>query len=98
MPNEGVWYCSELETTIVFDKVNGIVQPSYVVIDDEEINCICEGEYNTPYLFLCCQETGISEFNLGEIIYWWTLMAYSENEIILEDYETKELYYFERVA
>lgn len=98
MPNNGVWYCEKLEVSIVLDRMNGVLQPSYAVINGENVKCICEGEYNTPYLFLCCQESGVSDFQVGEVIYWWSLIEYNDDVLILEDHETKELYTFDRIV
>ena len=96
MPEDGIWYCEELGIEIVLDRENGTVKPSTVVINGETITCICVGEFNTPYLFLRCQDTDASKYKLAESIYWWTVIEYTENELVLEDYYSKQCYDFVR--
>lgn len=97
MPESGEWYCADLDVHISLERINGKIQPSYAVINGDDVTCICEGEYNTPYLFLICQESGVPGFSNGDIIYWWTLVEYSEDQMILEDYENGAQVCFDRV-
>ena len=97
LPEGGVWYCDELAVQLDLRKNNGIVAPSYIIIDGNKVTCICEGEYSTPYLFLLCQESGVSDYGIGDIIYWWTFINQSEDQLVLEDYETGSQYCFKKV-
>lgn len=96
MPEDGIWYCEELGIEIVLDRENGTVKPSTVVINGEKIICKCVGEFNTPYLFLRCQDVDASEYRLAENIYWWTVIEYTGNDLVLEDYYSKQCYSFVR--
>lgn len=97
MPDEGTWYCSELEVYLVFDRENQVCKPSTAIINGEEITCICSSELYTQYISLICQETGVPGVGLGDSLYWWTLIEYSDTEMLLEDYETGQQYSFLRV-
>lgn len=99
MPESGVWFCEELQVRLVFDEENGIRKASTIIIDGEEIECLCTSELNTTYLFLICQEKDppISKLYLGSTIYWWTVIDYTEDELTLEDYDTGQVYSFMRV-
>ena len=97
MPEEGSWYCAELETCLVLDWENGSRKPSYIIIDGKQVSCSCSIPFNTTYIILRCQESGVDGFDNGDSIYWWTLIEYSDTEMLLQDYETGQQYSFLRV-
>lgn len=97
MPEEGTWYCSELRVHLVFDIQYQAVKNSYAVIEDTEITCYCDGEYNTPYIYLICRKSA-GGYSPGDMLYWWSVIEMSDDQMILEDYHTGEHFIFNKVS
>lgn len=98
LPEEGIWYCSELETWLVFDcNSANMPEPSYTVIDGKMVKCLCGLENNTPFVLLVCQQRNVPGFALGSVIYRWVFIEIVDNQLILEDDQSGVRYCFERI-
>ena len=97
MPKEGTWYCSELNVHLVYDRQYGMPQNSYAVIDDIEIICQLDGEFNTPYIYLNVRQS-VGDYSVGDLLYWWSVIELTEDQMILEDYHTGEHFIFNKVS
>ena len=96
MPQEGTWYCAELNVHLVYDTKEGIPKNSYAVIDGTDIVCQLDGDFNTPYIYLNVRHA-IGDYSVGDLLYWWDVIELSEDQMILEDHYSKEQFIFKRI-
>lgn len=97
MPKEGTWYCSELNVHLVYDRQYGMPKNSYAVIDDTEIICQLDGDYNTPYIYLKVRQS-VGDYSVGDLLYWWSVVEMSDDQMILEDHDSGEQFIFKRIS
>ena len=97
MPQEGTWYCSELNVHLVFDEQYQVVKNSYAVIDNTEIICQLDGDYNTPYIYLKVRQS-VGDYSVGDLLYWWSVVEMSDDQMILEDHDSGEQFIFKRIS
>lgn len=93
-PEEGVWYCRELQIQMSFDEeVN-----SYAVIDNDTVLCAAGYERGSEYITVGIQEENVPGYSLGEKIFFGKYVARTENEYIVEEVSSGIEYTFERIG
>lgn len=92
VPKEGIWYCEELQAELNFDPPIG--EYSKVTVDGEELMCHVGNHRGSPDLIIYYQGKTHEKYNLGGLIYSLVFVDRDEDEMVVKDHETGELYYF----
>ena len=95
-PENGVWYCQELEVHLSFAPWGKFSETSTILVEGEELVCICRYDLGSSDLYLVCRDRRNSKLEYGDIIYWWTYVELNDNELVLKDHYTKAQYTFIR--
>lgn len=90
-PEDGVWYCEELQMQLSFEKG----QKSYVVLDGRVIPCACENNRGSKDVLVFCQVNG-SEYVIGDLIFSGRYVDLSDDTFVLKDRKTQQIYTFVR--
>lgn len=106
-PDDGTWYCAELQAQFSVNKGVGFVSTDYVHSVDEYENYIIVGgdriaallsnDRGSMDVHIICQESNNLRYGLGEIIYSLEFVNLSATEYIVED-ETGKRYTFLRIG
>lgn len=105
-PNEGTWYCAELQSQFSVDRGNGFVpkddvnavdeSENYVIVDGDRIAALLSNDRGSIQVYIICQESDNPHYKLGDIIYSLEFVDLSNTEYILKD-EAGKIYTFLRV-
>ncbi len=93
MPTEGVWYCDELEISLSFDE--NIM--SFAIIDGQKVMCVAGNDRGSTLVSLSCQDRNISSISLGEDVFVGEYVDLEDNQLVLREYHTENIYTFVRV-
>ena len=96
-PEEGRWYCEEIQVTLVFSVINFAREDSVIIIDGNEIECHCGWEIGSPHLYLICHETIDGVCYQGQDLYVWEFVDVTESELILKNHDSEEVFTFIRI-
>ena len=93
-PNEGTWYCEELQTQICFDRLDGGMDPvdnsearTFVIVDNEKVVCTWINQRASVVLSIISQDTLSDKFHLGQTIYELEYVRLSDTEYTVKDRE-----------
>ena len=99
MPNEGTWYCAELQAQFSVDRRDGFVSKddvnavdeseNYVIVDGDRIASLLSNDRGSTKVYIICQEPDNLHYGLGEIIYSFEFVNLSDAEYTLKDEEGK---------
>jgi hypothetical protein len=90
-PEDGVWYCEELQIQISFEPG----KKSYAVLDGTVVPCVCENDRGSKDLLVLCQANG-NGYAIGEIIFSGRYVDLSNDTYVLKNKKSQELYTFVR--
>ena len=106
IPNNGTWYCSELQAQFSIDQEDGYVSKdyvhtvdeseNYVIVDGDRIAALLSNNRGSINVYIICQEPDNLRYGLGEIIYSLEFVNLSDTEYTLKD-ETGNIYTFIQV-
>lgn len=94
-PQEGIWYCEELQIQICFDK-DREKRNTYAIIDDEKINCVLYTDYGNRYFSIVCQDMITGKYDSADY-YAGEFISFNDERIITRDTQTQTEYVFVRV-
>ena len=107
IPNDGVWYCEELQAQFTMSQVDTFVSPDdeffvdesedYVIVNSDRIAALLESDRGATYVWIICQEWEHPDFGCGEIIYSFEFVSLSDTEYVLKD-DTGKQYTFLRIG
>ena len=101
-PNEGIWYCEEIQTQINFSPPEGTVyldndqSGTYVVKDDNKIACSIIAYPGSPQIIIGCQDTTNPNYDVGKAIYILTYESLTDETYVVKD-KSGNVYTFVRV-
>lgn len=93
MPTEGVWYCDELEISLSFDENT----MSFATIDGQKVKCVVDDMPGSDVVSVLCQENNIAHISLGESIFTGEYVSLKDNQLVLREYHTENIYTFLKV-
>ena len=93
-PDEGKWYCKELEMQLDFSSDGDC----FIVQNGEKIRCAFVNHRGSDFLSVGCQEYDSVYFALGEEILSVKLINLNVSELIVEDTDSGKTYTFLRVS
>lgn len=106
-PNDGIWYCEELQAQFTMRQAEAFVSPddeyfvdeseNYVIVNGDRIAAVLESNRGATYVWIVCQELEHPDFYCGEIIYTFDFVSLSDTEYILKD-DTGKRYTFVRIG
>ena len=106
-PNDGVWYCADLQAQFSVDKGDGFVSmdyvhtvdeaENYIIVDGDRIASLLSNDRGSMDVHIICQEPNNLCYGLGEIIYSLKFVNLSDTEYTLKD-ETGKQYTFLRIG
>lgn len=92
-PEDGVWYCEELQMQLSFEKG----QRSYVVLDGTNIVCACENARGSKDILVLCQQNNVRGYEIGDLIFGGRYVDMSDDTFVLRDKESQKIYTFVRI-
>ena len=101
-PNEGIWYCEEIQTQINFSPPESTVfldndqSGIYVIKDDDKIACTINVYPGSPQIIIRCQDTANPHYDVGKAIYILTYEALTDEIYVVKD-KSGNVYTFVRV-
>lgn len=95
VPQEGIWYCRELQVQMVFSK--GI--RTYAIIDGIKIECDTLNDRGSSYVSVLYQdlERRIPGYQLGDSVFEGECRKLKDNTLYVED-ENGDIYEFVRIG
>ena len=106
-PDDGIWYCADLQAQFSVDKGDGFVSidyvhtvdeyENYVIVDGDRIAALLSNDRGSMDVYISCQEPNNPHYGLGELIYWLKFVNLSDTEYTLKD-ETGKQYTFLRIG
>lgn len=94
IPEEGVWYCDELEIQLSFE--NSAV--SYITENGQQIIGICENDRGSQWVSILCQRNYGSGFYVGMELFCAKIVSLDETVLVVHYAETDQEYVFHRIA
>lgn len=92
-PQEGIWYCDELDMQLDFAKETG-----FVLVDSEEMLCGFGADRGSKVLSVCCQEQNCLLHTLGESIVTMEFVSLDDTTLVMKNYRGEEIYTFTRIG
>jgi len=92
-PEEGVWYCDDLEIQLSFSEGN----ETYAIIDGKKVQCVCINDRGAIDFSVLVQERNVPNYGVGDSIFWGQYVSLSESEFVVEDCNTGVRYIFVRL-
>lgn len=89
-PEDGVWYCSELEMQLSFSKK----YHSTVVMGEEKLQCSWINDKGSDDIYVVCQEIDNQFYDLGELLFWLEYVSMDEETYEVKNHDTGETYVF----
>lgn len=106
VPQSGTWYCSELQAQFTAVPSNASLPDDYlvdndesgvyVIVDGDKVACSWCNDRGSSKVYISCQETNNSRYELGELVYSLEFVRISASEYVLSDENGKE-YTFVRI-
>lgn len=93
-PDEGKWYCEELEMQLAF----GNDDDCFVIRNGRKMKCACGSDRGSNYLSVGCQEFGCEYCYLGEEIFGATFVSLDETMLVVKDVNNGKEYVFTRIG
>ncbi len=107
LPMEGVWYCEQLQAQFTYRTIDGYLAPedippvdeneNYVIVNGDRIAALIGHNHGSDYVTIICQEFNHPEYAVGESIYAFTSVSYSDTAFVLKD-DAGQQYTFLRIA
>ena len=91
-PEEGIWYCEELQIQLSFEENHD----SYMVIDGIQIRCVWENDTNSQDIRVLCQGANTFGYGMGESLFSGRYVELSDDQYVVENRQTREQYTFIR--
>lgn len=106
-PNEGIWYCADLQAQFTMGKGNTFVSrgdglfvdktKNYAIVNGERIAASLWSDRGSKYVWISCEEPDHPDFYEGETIYSFVFVSLSDTEYVLED-DTGKRHTFLRIG
>ena len=106
-PDDGVWYCEELQAKFTYGLIDTYVSPddpfiideseNYVIVNGDRIAAIFGGDRGAKYVSIVCQELDHPDFYCDETIYLFEFVSLSDTEYVVKDDAGKQ-YTFLRIG
>lgn len=93
VPDDGTWYCEELQIQLSFTKE----RESFAIIDGQTIICVVENDRGSKEVALICQSSNDLGFQVGDVVFCGEYVELSERQYILKDYASRGTYIFKRI-
>lgn len=92
VPQEGVWYCKELNLTLSFERETS----STYFVDGNIVLCQYENERWTNDIYVTCKKSNNSTFEVGDKVFSGTCVELSDQVLIIREDISREKYVFIR--
>lgn len=92
-PEEGEWYCAELQIQVCFDTAGAC----WMISQGETIRCTCGSDRGSDWLSVCSQDFATKQFDVGEEVFGGTFVRLEEGRLILLEPVSNREYTFIRV-
>lgn len=89
MPQDGVWYCEELQIQIPFDDLG----ECYAVIDGQPVKCVFENDRGSSWFSVSIWNEKNGGF-IGENILVAEVVSISDDSFLVREWRTDEEYVF----
>lgn len=93
VPEDGIWYCEELQMQLAFEKDS----ETYTIINGEKIICVWENNRGSTHLMVACMDEDSSESSWGEDILSCEYVELTENQFVVKEVSSGEEYIFVRL-
>lgn len=93
-PEEGEWYCEELEMQLAFDAAS----ECFVTRDGYIIQCACIIDRGSEWLFVGCQEANCEYCALGEELFLAQFVRLDDTRLTVKEVDSGNEYTFLRVG
>lgn len=93
LPDDGEWYCSELEMQLDFGG-NG---ECFIEKDGKKIQCVWENDIGSNCLSVFCQEINCEYCSWGKEILVATIISRDDTKLVLEDSHKESKYLFVKI-
>ena len=80
-PDEGVWYCAELQMQLDF----GGDDESFAIVNGEKIMCGCGADRGSTWLMVGNIDVNCTQFRLGEAVWGGTFVSLDDTKLIIKD-------------
>lgn len=92
IPEEGTFYCQELEITIDLNTRTG-----FAVVDGDKINCAFGNDHGSRFIGVTNQQPGLETYYLGESIFSGECIHFDEDSMVVLEEWTQIEYTFKRI-
>ena len=92
-PENGVWYCDELQIQLSYD----VGKECYAIINGEKIKAACGSDRGVSRLCVSIQQEDHPEYNMGETFFEAEIINLNEHEFVVYDEQTQREYIFYRI-
>ena len=92
VPEEGVWYCDDLEIQLSYSEGN----ETYAIIDGRKVQCGWINYRGAIDFSVLVQERNVPNYGVGDSIFWGKYISLTETEFVVEDCNSGERYVFVR--
>lgn len=94
-PNEGIWYCEDLQIQICFDKNPDKYETH--IIKDKKISCTLSTDYGNRFFSIVYQDTISAEYNYDTCFYAGEFISFDDDTLITRATDTQKEYVFTRI-
>lgn len=92
-PNEGEWYCEELQIQLSFDAGGDC----FYIYENEQIKCGCGSDKGSTWLSVCSQDADSEYFFLGEEVFGAEFVSLEQDVLVVYSETDGRNYTFHRV-
>lgn len=92
MPEDGLWYCEELQMQITFTE-----DECFVMKDGQKIACICENDKSSMWFSVLCSQQDLEDYPIGTELFSAKRISLSGDTFVVMEEHTKTQYTFIKV-
>ena len=86
-PEEGIWYCRELQIQISGDRP----VDCWIISEGEKIQCTWGSDRGSKWMSVGCQDPKTERYHMGEVVFGGEFVSLDDNALmILEPVSNKE--------
>ena len=93
-PEEGVWFCEELQMQMDFNKGGS----TYAVVEGQKITCVVSNDRGSTHVSIVCNEPQHDTYNLDHVFFSGIYKDLTDSQFILKEVKNKTIYVFKRIA
>lgn len=80
-PEEGIWYCRELQIQISCDNL----EDCWILSEGEKIQCTWGSDKGSSWMSVCCQEETSEAYQLGQEVFGGEFVSLEDNRLVIRE-------------